>query len=261
MSRNSGLDGLPSPPSSSLRNAIHISRKPLLQGSRGDAPEQIASSASTSVLRRRKSRSPDSLNLPRPSLTEAGSSQTTSAASISGTLRYSLKRKKSLTSPTITSIPSGPAADGTLSDKRGMRLYELQQPNASTSALPLHISSSRLYSTAAHPLTIEATIASPAVHRSRKEKLIADRPISHLSHHQSSRRQSSHLTEDIDRPHVEKHAYSGPLAVAEFERMRKEIENLKKSLHDGKKTAKKQSKVGQAFCAYILDNAIKFAEN
>ena len=37
--------------------------------------------------------------------------------------------------------------------------------------------------------------------------------------------------------------FSGPLAVAEFERMRKEIETLKNTLIEQRKSAKKQAKV------------------
>jgi hypothetical protein len=37
--------------------------------------------------------------------------------------------------------------------------------------------------------------------------------------------------------------YSGPLAAAEYERMRKELEVLKKTVHDNKKLMKKQNKV------------------
>ena len=42
---------------------------------------------------------------------------------------------------------------------------------------------------------------------------------------------------------VEKQSYGGPLAHAEFERMRKEIDQLKKSAQDSRKAVKKQAKV------------------
>lgn len=38
-------------------------------------------------------------------------------------------------------------------------------------------------------------------------------------------------------------SYSGPLAAAEYERMRKELETLKKTVHESKKQLKKQNKV------------------
>ncbi|KAF8074702.1 hypothetical protein FPV67DRAFT_593446 [Lyophyllum atratum] len=44
------------------------------------------------------------------------------------------------------------------------------------------------------------------------------------------------------RERSDRHVYSGPLAHAEFERMRKEIEAWKKAAADNKKTAKKQAK-------------------
>jgi len=42
---------------------------------------------------------------------------------------------------------------------------------------------------------------------------------------------------------AEKQSYAGPLAHAEFERMRKEIDQLKKSAQDSRKAVKKQAKV------------------
>ena len=41
-------------------------------------------------------------------------------------------------------------------------------------------------------------------------------------------------------------AFNGPIAAAEFDRMKKEIETLKAALHESKKTTKRQSKVGNS---------------
>jgi len=41
-------------------------------------------------------------------------------------------------------------------------------------------------------------------------------------------------------------AFNGPIAAAEFDRMKREIETLKAALHENKKTAKRQSKVGNS---------------
>ena len=63
----------------------------------------------------------------------------------------------------------------------------------------------------------------------------------------SSRRDRDVSTDDTRRnkhqDRADKHVYSGPLAHAEFERMRNEIDALKKALQEYKKTAKKQNKV------------------
>ncbi len=53
-------------------------------------------------------------------------------------------------------------------------------------------------------------------------------------------RYSSSSEKDGDKKVV---MYSGPLAMAEFERMKKEIDQLKKVVHDNKKTIKKQKEV------------------
>lgn len=71
-------------------------------------------------------------------------------------------------------------------------------------------------------------------HRSRKEKegeRDGDRS-----------RYSSSSEKDGDKKVV---MYSGPLAMAEFERMKKEIDQLKKAVHDNKKTIKKQKETIQ----------------
>jgi hypothetical protein len=56
----------------------------------------------------------------------------------------------------------------------------------------------------------------------------------------------------------DRYSYAGPLAHAEFERMRKEIENLKKSVHDSKKTAKKQAKVRQVRLIHLYSLYLHF---
>lgn len=53
--------------------------------------------------------------------------------------------------------------------------------------------------------------------------------------------------DQIDRQHTnipaEKYMFTGPLAVAEYERMKKEIESLKEALHESRKTSRRQAKV------------------
>ncbi|KAK0457860.1 uncharacterized protein EV420DRAFT_1335264 [Desarmillaria tabescens] len=66
-------------------------------------------------------------------------------------------------------------------------------------------------------------------HRSRKEK---------EGECDGDRSRYSSSEKDGDKKVV---MYSGPLAMAEFERMKREIEQLKKTVHDNKKTIKKQN--------------------
>ncbi|KAJ7230521.1 hypothetical protein GGX14DRAFT_411083 [Mycena pura] len=51
---------------------------------------------------------------------------------------------------------------------------------------------------------------------------------------------SKQVENDASRPPT---SYHGALAVAEYERMRKELETLKKTVHDGKKQLRKQNKI------------------
>lgn len=71
----------------------------------------------------------------------------------------------------------------------------------------------------------------------------------HPNSSQSVRRNDLDSVNDsrVNKHHdVSERQYSGQLAQAEFDRMRREIEHLKKSVHDAKKNTKKQSKVRYA---------------
>ena len=78
--------------------------------------------------------------------------------------------------------------------------------------------------------------------RDRDKGKAVDRP-----HSASSRRDRDVSTDEMRRSkyqdRADRHVYSGPLAHSEFERMKNEIDSLKKSAQDYKKTAKKQTKV------------------
>lgn len=80
-----------------------------------------------------------------------------------------------------------------------------------------------------------------------KGKMPEQPPAMHMS-----RRQTTGTVESVDDARRAKHerserrSYSGPLAHAEFDRMKQEIESLKKSVHDNKKIVKKQTKVGHS---------------
>ena len=56
-----------------------------------------------------------------------------------------------------------------------------------------------------------------------------------------------HNADEADRQHgnipVDKHFFTGPLAVAEHERLKKEIETLKQTLHESRQICSRQAKV------------------
>jgi hypothetical protein len=73
----------------------------------------------------------------------------------------------------------------------------------------------------------------------------------HASHSGSSRRERDTFADDTRRSkhqeRADKHMYSGPLAHAEFERMKCEIDILKRIAQDHKRTAKRHVKVYALF--------------
>ncbi|KAG6907140.1 hypothetical protein DXG01_010359 [Tephrocybe rancida] len=75
-------------------------------------------------------------------------------------------------------------------------------------------------------------------HGRRDKGKAVDRP----THSSSSRRSLPEPPRPTNSEALDKYAYSGPLAYAEFERMKKELETWKKTAADHKKQAKKQVK-------------------
>jgi hypothetical protein len=76
----------------------------------------------------------------------------------------------------------------------------------------------------------------------------------HLSHHRyDTRLASAQNSYDKLGPTSEEPVFRGPLAVAEYERMKKEIESLKESLHEMKRSSKRQAKVYWCFIFRIFD--------
>ncbi|KAK7060807.1 hypothetical protein VNI00_000540 [Paramarasmius palmivorus] len=95
-----------------------------------------------------------------------------------------------------------------------------------------------------HSSSKAATPASSALQAkaqtSKKDKG-KERAASHShTHSHSQPRSSKHFS--ADESEVAIIGYSGPIAVAEFERMKKEIEELKNTIQEQKKTIKKQTK-------------------
>lgn len=175
-------------------------------------------------------------------------------------LRHSLKRKKS--SSNISNAADHLGFSGIQrSDQREVRASSIAwgstqatTPSSSSTLVP-------------HATTTHSS-GSTAMHRSRKEKeKEKDKTVISIEHPQLpyhyQRRpvyQPPELSEkDQVRPTVEKQ-YSGPLAIAEFDRMRKELDALRKSLVDTKKTAKKQAKQINELKAEVSAGALAIKE-
>jgi len=65
--------------------------------------------------------------------------------------------------------------------------------------------------------------------------------------HSHGTRLHNDVDDEADRQHsnlpVDKQMFTGSLALAEYERMKKEIETLKETLHESKKLSRRQAKV------------------
>jgi len=76
----------------------------------------------------------------------------------------------------------------------------------------------------------------------------------HLSHHRyDTCLASAQNGYDNMSPTSQEPVFRGPLAVAEYERMKKEIESLKESLHEMKRSSKRQSKVHSCSMTRIIN--------
>jgi hypothetical protein len=53
-------------------------------------------------------------------------------------------------------------------------------------------------------------------------------------------------------PSSEEPVFRGPLAIAEYDRLKKEIESLKESLHEMRRSSKKQTKAHSCSIARIF---------
>jgi hypothetical protein len=122
----------------------------------------------------------------------------------------------------------------------GTSYYSLPSAHHSLSELP-----HSLLAPDAVEYVVDSDAAGGSSRKGRDKGKAVDR--AHTPYSGSSRRRrDASADESRRRKHQErtdKHMYSGPLAHAEFERMKKEIDTLKKAAHDHKKTAKKQTKV------------------
>lgn len=117
----------------------------------------------------------------------------------------------------------------------GTSYYSLPSSHQSFSDLRLHLS----------PDTAEHVSHESDVPTRKDKGKAVDR--GHISHSGSSRRDRDVSTDDARRSkhqeRADKHVYFGPLAHAEFERMKREIENLKKAAQENNRKAKRQTKV------------------
>jgi len=126
--------------------------------------------------------------------------------------------------------PSGTSSSYPVRPLKTMKPSRLENRSCETG-----ISSSR-YPSARHSTTLRPTSldheASLYSSSKKGKSLIARHPY----HHQHD---SRHCQDESDG----EPGYKGPIAVAEFDRMRKEIEALKETLHESKKSYKRQTKV------------------
>ena len=58
-----------------------------------------------------------------------------------------------------------------------------------------------------------------------------------------TKRSNSQHDDQIDESSDNEPTFTGPIAVSEVDRLRKEVDSLKQALHESKKTNKRQSKV------------------
>ncbi|RDB15805.1 hypothetical protein Hypma_003663 [Hypsizygus marmoreus] len=98
--------------------------------------------------------------------------------------------------------------------------------------------------------TAEMSNSGEREYRTRDKGKAVDRP--HSSHSSRRHMESAEYSRDKLHDRTERHLFSGPLAQAEFDRMRKEIEHLKKTAHDAKKMVKKQAKKIEELKAHVL---------
>ena len=144
----------------------------------------------------------------------------------------SLKRKKS-SSPLASVVVPGSSSPG-LSNRSSERAENRSRVPATSQSL-------RVFSAMGRPPSLGPDLL---VHiPSRKDKVVAEES----SKHSQSHRRHCNDVDETDRQNnnipVDRHMFTGPLAVAEYERMKKEIESLKESLHESRKLSRRQAKV------------------
>lgn len=145
----------------------------------------------------------------------------------------SLKRKKPSSHVTV----SGPTSSSGLNGGRpNSERVENKVPAASKDT----VSSFRTFGATKRPPSLEREFL---VHKpSKKDKGKAEQSSKHSDDTRSFRSHNDVDEVDSNIP-IDRRMFTGPLAVAEYERMRKEIEALKESLNESKKLSKRQAKV------------------
>ena len=150
----------------------------------------------------------------------------------------SLKRKKSTSSVNVpgTSRPKGRNSESQRTENRApMSTSKTIQVVPSVSRQ----SSTRVMAAMGRPLSIGSDFHARV--SLKKDKGMAEE----TSKHPRDTRRHNNIDE-TDRQHsntVGRHFFTGPLAVAEHERMKKEIETLKETLHESRQACRVQAKV------------------
>ncbi|KAF8159823.1 hypothetical protein B0H34DRAFT_704933 [Crassisporium funariophilum] len=152
-----------------------------------------------------------------------------------------LKRKKS--SSSMIASRSGSAAPDSTHRYLERRESSLPETGRSIVASSSRYPASRMSSVTARPQLLEVDL--PATSKKDKGAASASENSIHQYDTRSSRRHNNVGEHDRHRIHgtIGKTAFTGPLAVAEFERMKKEIETLKEALQESKKINRRQNKL------------------
>ena len=150
----------------------------------------------------------------------------------------SLKRKKSSSSVAVPGSSSfGPKGRNAETHRTENGTPATSKTSKTIQAVPSasRQSSTRVFDAVGRPsLEPDLLVRAP----SKKDKGIAEEPSKHP-------RDTRGRHDDVDEANIlaDKHIFTGPLAAAEYGRMKKEIETLKEDLHESRETCRRQAKV------------------
>jgi len=224
------------------KNALHAAE---------NGESSVMANPTTTTILRTDSHSPDLSSRTIYRISEARSRADpvtfSPVSTMSGSGRGTIRKKQSSNSASTSTYTTA----ATSADEMVVDFGRVKVKHTFNAFAPVSQSSqSRLANTAANH--VGTSTASAHHHHIKKEKSDngKQRSKSRDAHPQSARRaipiepgkddaKEFGVTETQSNAYV----YSGPLAVAEFERMKKEIETLKKVVYNNKKDMKKQFKV------------------
>ncbi|KAH7924152.1 hypothetical protein BV22DRAFT_1035491 [Leucogyrophana mollusca] len=183
------------------------------------APAVEATSNSSAAGRRKKSRSPDSRTSHPHANAQRGESSQAAA----------VKKRKP------TTVPSAPAPAGS------SFLVALDDPDRGRK--PKGKSRHTARPATENSSAITANHAELPSHRFKKRERSKSRDSAHYLATKSAASDVESTTKDSHIHFDGQAEYSGPFAAAEFARLKREIETLKKQAHENKRTIRKQTKI------------------